>query len=188
MVVVPVATAGPLPAITPRDPLNDALAEQVEEAQDDLWPYRDAMVQDVEATVQEVGFIGDARAVLADSAAEPLSGTYTLLDASTTPDSTQVTLALTASSETGGGWWYSRRTAAVCFTLVFPHTELTILTQPADCGSTDPSEPPALPGFELATRAVPLDELDVRLTVTEDDYPVMPCQCASGGDCDCPGG
>lgn len=110
LVVVPVATAGPLPAITPRDPLNEALADQVELAQDDLWPYRDAIVQDVEATIQEVGFIGDARAALAGSAAEPVSGRYTLLDASTTPDSTRATLALTATSATGGGWWYSQRT------------------------------------------------------------------------------
>lgn len=81
-----------------------------------------------------------------------------------------------------------KSTAAVCFTLVFPQNEATILTEPADCGDRGPTEPPALPGFDDATRAVPLDELDVRLRVTEEDYPVLPCQCASGGDCDCPGG
>lgn len=159
------------------DRVNSSLEESVEAAQDSLWEYRDRLASDPEATIPELSFVQDAREGVWDL---EVSRTYTLFALDTTADDATLTLLATGGVETGGGWWYEQRDAAVCFDLTFPRDHESIETTPAACPDV-----PMLDGFD---EVVPLEDLSPRLVVTEEDHPAPVCQCHSGSDCDCPGG
>ncbi|MEZ3155516.1 hypothetical protein AB1K56_01175 [Microbacterium sp. BWR-S6Y] len=176
---------------SPESNLEDSLARMVEGAQDSLWPYRADIVSDPEAAVARVGSVSDVRPAYVDPAFVPAGGTYKLLGVTTSAEGTSLILATSGGSETGGGLFYDYRSAAVCFELRFPAGERRIDTLASDCtdgqghGLADVAEV-----IDYTRHGEPrsIDGLDVRRTVTAEDYPTMPCQCSSGGTCDCPGG
>lgn len=170
------------------DELDRSLAHMVESAQDSLWDFRDGLATDPEATLPQTGFVSDARPAYQDPAFTVGGGSLTLLGLSTSPEGTTLILATSGGASSGGGWFYQSRSAAVCFTLRFPVDEAAIHTEPSDCSDGQGHGLKDLAEFERHGDPVPLDDLDVRRTVTEADFPALPCQCSSGGDCDCPGG
>ena len=159
------------------DMVNGSLEEAVERAQDDLWDYRAQIITDPEVAIAELGFVSDYRQRIDNPEG---SASYTLFDLEETGEGTALTLLAGGGAQTGGGWWYDQRTAAVCFTLTFAPDAKSISTSPATC--PDPPRP------ERYDSVVPLEELNPRTVVTEEDHPPPVCQCSSGGDCDCPGG
>lgn len=168
--------------------LHDNLAYMVESAQDDLWEYRDQLARDPEGTLAGIGFVSDARPAFEDPVNEVGGGTYILLGLSSSPEETTLVLATSAGASSGGGWFYQSRTAAVCFTLRFPQAESAIHTDSSDCTDGRGNSLSDLPEAERYGEPIPLDGLDVRRTVTDADFKPLPCQCHSGGDCNCPGG
>lgn len=176
--VLTVATVGLVGcAASINDMVNGSLEESVERAQDDLWEYREQILTDPETTIAELGLVSDYR----DGIFEPDgSASYTLFDLQETGEGTALTLLAGGGAQTGGGWTYEQRTAAVCFTLTFAADRNSISTSPATC--------PDVPRPDRYDSIVPLDELNPRLLVTNEDYPLPICQCHSGGGCDCPGG
>jgi hypothetical protein len=70
----------------------------------------------------------------------------------------------------------------------FPKTESTIYTDPSDCSDGQGHGLREIAEFDRHGDPISLDELDVRRVVTEADFQPLPCQCGSGGSCDCPGG
>lgn len=157
--------------------VNGSLEEAVERAQDVLWEHRERIVADPEPTIAGLGFVSDYRAGVFDPDG---SASYTLFDLQETGEGTALTLLAGGGAQTGGGWTYDQRTAAVCFTLTFAADRNSISTSPATC--------PDIPRPERYDSIVPLDELNPRLLVTNEDYPPPICQCYSGSPCDCPGG
>lgn len=170
------------------DELHARLAHMVESAQDDLWWYRDALAADPEATLPQIDFVSDARPSYDDPALVPGGGTYTLLGVSSSPEGTSLTLATSAGASSGGGWFYQSRSAAVCFTLHLPLDDAAIQTSASDCTDGRGHGLSDVADYARHGEPVSLDVLDVRRTVTEEDYRPLPCRCSSGGDCDCPGG
>lgn len=170
------------------DELRTGLAHMVESAQEDLWRYRDSLAADPEAALLQIDFVSDARPSYDDPAFVPGGGTYVILGVSSSPEGASLTLATSAGASSGGGWFAQSRSAAVCFTLQFPVEDQSIHTDTSDCtdgqghGLSDVTE------YERHGDPISLDDLDVRRTVTEDDFQPLPCQCSSGGDCNCPGG
>lgn len=183
------AGCGVMPS--PEAELKDALARSVDGAQDTFWPYRADIVSDPEAAIARIGFVSDVRPAYADPAVVPAGGLYKLLGLATSDDGTTLILATSAGVETGGGLFYDQRSAAVCFELRFPAGERKIHTLSSDCtdgaghGLADVAD---VIDYSRYGEPEPIDGLDVRRTVTAEDYPSLPCQCASGGTCDCPGG
>lgn len=176
---------------SPETELQDALAGSVNRAQDTFWPYRVGIVSDPETAITRIGFLSDVRPAYVDPSFVPAGGSYKLLGLSASADGTSLILATSAGVETGGGLFYDQRSAAVCFELRFPAGERKIHTLASDCtdgaghGLADVADV-----IDYARYGEPqsIDGLDVRRTVTAEDYPSLPCQCASGGTCDCPGG
>lgn len=153
-----------------------SLADSIEDAQDSMWEHRGRIVTDPEATIAELSPASDLR----DGTDELDGNPIKLLDLDSTGDSTTLTLLAFGGAQTGGGWWYQQRQGAVCFTLTLPRGEEVIEAGPADC--------PNIPELDGIEDIVPLEELDVRITVTKAGYPDSVCQCYSGSECDCPGG
>lgn len=168
--------------------VDDSLADSVENAQDDLWDYRRALVTDPEQTIAEVGFLSDARPIYDDPAHILGGAQYTLLAASSSAKETTLTLVAIGGAQTGGGWWYKQGSAVVCFDLRFPADEEAIYTESSDCTDGEGHGLADIAVFAQHGEPIPLDQLDVRRAVTKTDYPPPICQCHSGGDCDCPGG
>lgn len=161
------------------DMVRSSVADSVERAQDDLWPYRADLATDPEATIAELGIFTDSR----DGAPAPADGFYAqyeLIDLTTTSDESRITMLSAGGATTGGGWTYDQRDAATCYTLIFPVTGDRIDTEAADCGD--------IPRLAEYDEVIDFDELDVRREVTAADHPAPICQCSSGGVCDCPGG
>ncbi|MEI3849244.1 MULTISPECIES: hypothetical protein [unclassified Microbacterium] len=169
------------------DELYDALAHMVEGAQEDLWEFREPLLADAEATIPQIWSISDARPYFDDPSIDIGAGTYTLVDSETTAEGVTLTLATSASVEAGAGWFYSQRSGAVCFDLQFPAAEAALHVEESDCTNANGQ------GLELQLlkqhgAPIPLGDLTVRRTVTDADFTPLPCQCHSGGSCDCPGG
>lgn len=154
--------------------VDRSLESSVEDAQDELWPFRDRIAADPEATLADLYFVSDFR----DGEGEAAS--ITLLDLADSPVGPTLTLIGSGGAQTGGGLWYDQADAAVCFGLTFPRDEKTIRTTAAECPDVAPVD-----GYDSV---VSLDDLSPRLVVTEADYPRPICQCSSGSPCDCPGG
>lgn len=159
------------------DLVSNSLEDSVEKAQDSLWEYRDQLASSPDATVPDLYFVRDARGGVDDPDA---NYSYTLFALDVTADDATLTLLATGGAQTGGGWWYEQRNAAVCFKLTFPRDEKTIETTPASC--------PDVTLLDRFDEVVRLEDLSPRLVVTEDDHPALTCQCHSGSDCECPGG
>lgn len=190
IVASPKSTAGAAddsPAPRRDDELNDALAYMVEEAQEDIWQFREPLLDDAEATIPRIWFISDARPYFDDPSIDIGAGTYTLVDSVATAEGVTLTLATSAGVETGGGWFYSQRSGAVCFDLQLPATEAALHVEESDCTNAN-GEGLELPIFQRHGAPIPLSDLTVRRTVTDADSKPLPCQCHSGGSCDCPGG
>lgn len=170
------------------DELRAGLAHMVESAQDDLWSYRDSLATAPEATLAEIDFVSDARPSYLDPTFVPDGGVYTVLGVSSSPDGSTLTLATSAGAESGGGFFYQSRSAAVCFALRFPVGERAIHTDTSDCTDGHGHGLRDLADYARHGDPIPLDDFDVRRTVTEVDFAPLPCQCSSGGSCDCPGG
>lgn len=105
-------------------------------------------------------------------------------------DAEGTALLLTASggAETGGGWFYKSRESYTCYLLRISEDMSSISTEPASCPEGTARDPAEILGGGNEISFFSLDELDVRLHVDATDYESLPCQCSSGGDCDCPGG
>ena len=155
--------------------VRDSLAESVEDAQDDLWEYREQIVSDPEAAVAGLDFMADARVGADDG-----HHVYTLLAIQETDEAVTLTLAVDGWAATGGGLWYQESNAVTCVDFVFPESAAEIRGEGVACGD--------LPDADSYDDVVPFSELRVRESVTVADYPPPICQCHSGGDCDCPGG
>lgn len=168
--------------------LKSELADMVEGAQDATWQFRDGLAADPEAVMPEVWGIADARPVLSDPTLEVPVGTWALIDLAQTDEGTSLTLTTKVEVARGGGFFITSAEGRVCFQLLVAADGSRIDTLPADCGDT---VGPAL-GDEVRDDGwsieVGLEELDLRLSVDSSDYRPLPCQCHSGGDCDCPGG
>ncbi|MEV4667336.1 hypothetical protein [Microbacterium sp. LWO12-1.2] len=168
--------------------LKSELADMVEGAQDATWQFRGELAADPEAAIPEVGGIADARAALSDPTLEIPPGIWTLIDLAKTDEGTALTLTTKVDVTRGGGFFISSDEGRVCFVLLVSPDGSRIDTLPADCGD---AVGPAL-GDEVRDDGesieVYLDELDLRRSVDGSDYRPLPCQCHSGGDCDCPGG
>lgn len=158
--------------------VRDNLADEVEQAQDTLWEYRDQIARDPEAAVAGLDFLADARAGAVDGA-----GPYTLVDLRSAADKTTLTLVVRGGATTGGGMWAEQAYALTCVDVVFPRAVDEIRVEEAACADI-----PDIPDVRSYEEIVPFGELEVRETVTAEDYPPPICQCHSGGDCDCPGG
>lgn len=184
-----VKSAASPPGASARDgELYRSLAHMVESAQEDLWQFREDLAHDPEATIPEIWFVSDARPIYGDPSFAVGGGTYTLLGASTTSEGSTLTLATSGSTESGGGWFYSHKRAAVCFELFFPAEEAAIHTSSSDCTDGNGHGLADVPAFERHGAPVSIDELTLRRTVTDEDFQPLPCQCSSGGSCECPGG
>lgn len=168
--------------------LHRSLAGMVEGSPEDLWQFRDQLAHHAEATIPEIWFVSDARPIYDDPAYAVGGGTYTLLGVATTPEGSTLTLATSAGTESGGGLFYSQRNAAVCFNLFFPSAEQAIHTSSSDCTDGNGHGLADGPEFERFGVPISLDDMTLRLIVTSEDFPPLPCQCTSGGSCDCPGG
>ena len=180
LVAVPLLTLA-LAACGPSiiDQTRASVADSVERAQDDLWPYRADLATDPETTIAELGIFTDAR----NGAPAPADGFYAqyeLINLTTTSDESRITMLSAGGATTGGGWTYDQRDAATCYTLIFPVAGDRIDTEAADCGD--------IPRLAKYDEVIDFDELDVRREVTVADHPAPICQCTSGGSCDCPGG
>src|SRR3546814_4473928 len=84
--------------------LHAGLAHMIESAQDDLWWYRDSLATDPEGTLPQIDSVSDARPSYEDPAFVPHGGVYTLVDVSSSPEGSTLTLATSAGAESGGGW------------------------------------------------------------------------------------
>jgi len=170
------------------DELHADLTHMVESARNDLWSYRDSLATDPEGTLPQIGSVSDARPLYEDPTAVLKGGVYTLLGVSSSHEGAALTLATSADAHSGGGWFYQSRSAAVCFVLRFPVEERVVHADPSDC--TDGRGHGLIDVADYARHGDPISlrELDVRRTVTEADFQPLPCQCSSGGRCDCPGG
>lgn len=155
--------------------MRGSLADNVEDAQDVLWEYRDQIVRDPETTIAELDMFGDAR----DGSGEG-HRLYTLLALEHADGDLTLTLAVQGGAQTGGGLWYQQSTAVTCVDFVFPGSAAEIRAEEGACGD-------AVDAVSY-DEVVPFSELQVRESVTVADYPPPICQCHSGGDCDCPGG
>lgn len=173
VVVTMGAIAGCAPNI--ESMLRGSLADNVEDAQDTLWDYREQIVFDPEAAIAELDFIGDARL-----APDADGRQYTLTALDDAADEVTLTLVLTGGATTGGGLFYQHVEGVTCADFVFPRGAEEIRVEDAAC-----AEAPKVDGGPLV---IPFSELQVRETVTVADYPPPICQCYSGSECDCPGG
>lgn len=191
LAVVPIAdsadTTGDAETSHRDEELHGALAHMVEEAQEDLWQFREPLLADAEGTIPQIWFVSDARPFFDDPSSVMGGGTYTLVDAVTTAEGVTLTLATSAGVESGGGWFYSQRSGAVCFDLQFPASEAALHAEESDCTNAN-GQGLELPIFTRHGGPVPLGDLTVRRTVTAADFQPLPCQCHSGGSCECPGG
>lgn len=169
--------------------LKSQLADRVEQAQDAVWSDRSTLLAGADNAIAAINGMVDGRPALAGTSAEVPSGLWTLVDLDETSDGLALTLTFADEVTRGGGWMEMSAEARVCFILAVSPDGSRVDTFPAACGEVvgihlaDHADP----GF-APTPEVSLNDLDVRRTVTSADYHPLPCQCYSGGDCDCPGG
>lgn len=176
------------PAAQTQASLRSDLADAIEDSQDTIWEFRHELLADAEATLQNVWGLADARPAFADPTMPASSGSYTLIRLTEDSDSTDLTFLRPTSLSTGGGFWYSTSEAITCYTLVIAGDASQISTVPSDCTDGAGVDRTGYLSDDDTPNFVPLEELDVRLTVDNSDYLPPPCQCSSGGTCDCPGG
>jgi hypothetical protein len=168
--------------------LRGQLADAIEGSQDTVWEFRHELLADAEATLPNVWGLADARPAFADPTFAVPPGSYTLIRLSQDSDGTDLTFLRPTSVSTGGGWWYSTTEAVTCYTLVIAADASQISTVPSDCADADGVDRTTFLTGDENPNFIALEELDVRLTVDDSDYLPRPCQCSSGGTCDCPGG
>lgn len=160
------------------------LRADAEHAQDLVWHLRDELFEDAEGTLAGTGYIADLRPTLRDRSVPVPRGEYILVALADTDTEVAVTLASTAEGTVGGGWFTEDVKGAACYTLHLPRTRDELTTSDSDC--TDGSNgalSDVWPGMPLLS----FGSLGARASVDASDY-YIPCQCSSGGECDCPGG
>lgn len=165
-----------------------SLADSVENAQDDLWSYREQVIADPDAAIASIDFVSDARPIYDDPTYDMGDAQYVLLATSSSPGEATLTLVAFGGAETGGGLWYEQESAVVCFDLRFSADDDSLHTEPSDCTDGQGNGVDDIPGFDEHGEPIALDRLEVRRTVTPADHPPPICQCHSGSECDCPGG
>ncbi|GEM_PF-1848744 len=175
------------PASQAEHGLRNALADSVAESQDIVWEFREELTRDPEAALPAVWGVADARPVYSDATHEVAFGSWTLLGLQQSDDGTALTLTTSARYESGGGFFAHTSDGFTCYTLLIAPDASRIDTEPSDC--TDGNGHGLSDFVDISeTRVVPVQELDVQRTVDASDHEPLPCQCSSGGDCDCPGG
>ena len=167
--------------------LRDALASSVGESQDIAWQFREELVADPETALPGVSGVVDARPAFTDARLRVPSGTWLLLDVTEDADGTSLTLVASGAAEVGSGPFGASSSGVTCFQLQIAHDASRIETVGSECVDKDGRGLGDL-GIDPQPAVIPLQELDVRRSVDESDYEPLPCQCSSGGDCDCPGG
>jgi hypothetical protein len=160
------------------------LQDAIEHGQDLVWHLRDVLLADAEQTIAGQDYIADARPSLADPAVPLPARQYTLLSIAETEGEVAVTFATTAEVTTGGGFFTDSASGTACYTFHLPRDRTELTTTGADCAD---AAGVSLGRLQPEMRVVPLHALAVRERLTAEDY-FIPCQCSSGGDCDCPGG
>lgn len=175
------------PASQAEQGMRNGLAEMVAESQDAVWESREELAADAEAALPGVWGVTDARPGYTDPTYEVSFGTWTLLALEQNADGTALTLTTSARYESGGGLFAESRGGFTCYTLRISPDASRIDTEPSDCTDGQGHGLPDLIDTE-ENRVIPLHELDVQRTIDASDHQPLPCQCSSGGDCDCPGG
>lgn len=129
----------------------------------------------------------DARRAYTDPTHEVSPGSWTLLELEQNADGTTLTLVTSARYESGGGLFAESRGGFTCYTLRVAPDASWFDTKPSDC--TDGQGHGLSDLFDVTeTEIVPLAYFDVQRTLDASDHEPLPCQCSSGGECDCPGG
>lgn len=164
--------------------VRGSLRQSAEQAQDLMWHLRGGLLEDAEGTVAAESYIADARPSFVDAATPLPDGQYTLLAIIESDSEVALTFATTSKVTTGGGLFTAEASGTTCYTLRLPRDQAVLTTSAADCA--DKLGTP-LADLVADVSIVSFDTLNVRASVTAADY-FIPCQCSSGGDCDCPGG
>lgn len=170
--------------------VRSGLADSIERAQDTLWDSRHEIAADGEAALAELSFVGDIRPLYADPTLPMPVGSYRMIALEQRQYGTAVTFVAETTATAGGIAGDVRRTGYACYTLVFAANGSRIDTEPAECADEEGHGlPEATPGeADVSALVINVDDLELRRSVTGADHEPLPCQCSSGGTCDCPGG
>lgn len=162
-----------------------SLRSSVEGVPDLMWHLRRDLLADPEGTIADEGYIADLRPVLEDPTAPFPEGQYKLLAVTDSESEVSLTLVSLASVSSDHVLFSTGEASGMtCYTVHFPREREEMTLSGADCADESGR---SLTTIFTGRPVIAFDSLGAKTTVDESDY-VTPCQCSSGGDCDCPGG
>lgn len=169
------------------DQIDADLVEAIEASQDYFWGFRHELADGAEAALATMDAAGDLRPLVDDSTYQQQPRQFQVIGVDQGESEATLTLLAVGSASVPG--WRSDSTVDgyTCYTLWANHN-MPLVTEAASCATPD--------GRNFVTLLNPtdedpyitsVDELEVRREVDSLTYQ-QPCQCSSGGTCECPGG